>query len=398
MQYPLQSDEYDVDVFNDNFKELDKKIDNNFETMSNNMAEKADVSDVEEETSDIREYIDEVESELNTKINGKAASSHNHAASNITSGVLSVERGGTGQSSFAENGILVGNSKGGITQLNKAPGMGYFLFSSNSSGNINWIQAATQIKSGSSEPVTSGIAYKAIQSAIQSAIDKSKKIFKIGEDFTTFSQCEKYVREKGLYGCTVYLSVKDIPETGISFSGGWITCLDFGFNNNDVNKYDESWENTDVFAITASNCTIKNLLFNSEKSENPYKYIKLGHNCKIDNVIINKTDDAGSGKTYSVEGSGIIECSESVGSISITNCILQNVNININDTYQLNPNNGYFFVSNNVINKLTVNTGSKQLVGNPLVCVVNNIFGEEPSITTASGWGKQFINNNVVIG
>lgn len=84
MQYPLQSDEYDVDIFNENFKELDGKIDENYETMSNNMAQKADVSDVEEETSDLREYIDEVESDLNTKINGKAASSHTHTKSQIT--------------------------------------------------------------------------------------------------------------------------------------------------------------------------------------------------------------------------------------------------------------------------------------------------------------------------
>ena len=246
------------------------------------------------------------------------------------------------------------------------------------------------------------LTYKAAGTAQWKNIDdiidtKLRTSFKIGEDFDTFEECQSYIAKNNLYGCTVYLSVKDIPETGISVSGGLITCLDFGFNNNDLNKYDESWENTDVFAITASGCTIKNLLFNCIKSENPYKYIKLKQNCKIDNVIINKTDDAGSGKTYSIEGSGIIECSGGVGTINITNCILQNVNINITDTYQLNPNNGYFFVSNNVINKLTVNTGSKQIVGNPLVCVVNNIFGEEPSITTALSWGKQFINNNTVI-
>ena len=40
------------------------------------------------------------ESEMNTKLNGKANSSHNHAASNITSGTLAVARGGTGQTTI----------------------------------------------------------------------------------------------------------------------------------------------------------------------------------------------------------------------------------------------------------------------------------------------------------
>lgn len=41
-------------------------------------------------------YCDGVTSNIQTQLNGKAASSHNHAASNITSGTLAVARGGTG--------------------------------------------------------------------------------------------------------------------------------------------------------------------------------------------------------------------------------------------------------------------------------------------------------------
>lgn len=115
MQYPLQSDEYDVDIFNENFRELDGKIDENFETMSNNMAQKADVSDVEE-----------MENDLNTKINGKASSSHNHSAGNITSGVLPVARGGTGQGSV-DTTPTSGSSKmvtsGGVYEAINASGM-----------------------------------------------------------------------------------------------------------------------------------------------------------------------------------------------------------------------------------------------------------------------------------
>ena len=40
------------------------------------------------------------ESEMNTKLNAKANSSHNHSADNITSGMLPAERGGTGQTTL----------------------------------------------------------------------------------------------------------------------------------------------------------------------------------------------------------------------------------------------------------------------------------------------------------
>lgn len=41
-------------------------------------------------------YLDGVTSSIQTQLNGKAASSHNHSAANITSGTLGVARGGTG--------------------------------------------------------------------------------------------------------------------------------------------------------------------------------------------------------------------------------------------------------------------------------------------------------------
>ena len=40
------------------------------------------------------------ESEMNTKLNAKANSSHTHSANNITSGTLPAERGGTGQTTL----------------------------------------------------------------------------------------------------------------------------------------------------------------------------------------------------------------------------------------------------------------------------------------------------------
>lgn len=46
-------------------------------------------------------YLDGVTSNVQTQLNGKAASSHNHSADNITSGTLAIARGGTGATSAA---------------------------------------------------------------------------------------------------------------------------------------------------------------------------------------------------------------------------------------------------------------------------------------------------------
>ena len=46
-------------------------------------------------------YLDGVTSNIQTQLNGKAASSHNHSAANITSGTLAIARGGTGATSAA---------------------------------------------------------------------------------------------------------------------------------------------------------------------------------------------------------------------------------------------------------------------------------------------------------
>lgn len=48
---------------------------------------------------------------LQTTLDGKAASSHNHDAGNITSGVLPVERGGTGATSISALATSIGASK-----------------------------------------------------------------------------------------------------------------------------------------------------------------------------------------------------------------------------------------------------------------------------------------------
>ena len=48
---------------------------------------------------------------------GAAASTHYHNAADITAGTLAVDRGGTGKSSFAENGVLYANTSTAISQV-----------------------------------------------------------------------------------------------------------------------------------------------------------------------------------------------------------------------------------------------------------------------------------------
>ena len=55
-------------------------------------------------------YLDGVTSAIQTQINGKAASSHNHSAANITSGTLPLARGGTGATSASEARTSLGVS------------------------------------------------------------------------------------------------------------------------------------------------------------------------------------------------------------------------------------------------------------------------------------------------
>lgn len=51
-------------------------------------------------------YTDGVTSSIQTQLDGKAASSHSHAAGDITSGTLAVARGGTGVTSSAAIGLI----------------------------------------------------------------------------------------------------------------------------------------------------------------------------------------------------------------------------------------------------------------------------------------------------
>lgn len=61
---------------------------------------------------------------LTAALNGKAAASHTHAASNITSGTLAAANGGTGQASLqaARNAMGLGNTTGALPVANGGTG------------------------------------------------------------------------------------------------------------------------------------------------------------------------------------------------------------------------------------------------------------------------------------
>lgn|GEM_PF-1132795 len=58
-------------------------------------------------------------------IDGKAASSHSHAASAISSGTLGVARGGTGKATHTANSVLTGNGTNAVNNVSSASGALY---------------------------------------------------------------------------------------------------------------------------------------------------------------------------------------------------------------------------------------------------------------------------------
>lgn len=68
-------------------------------------------------------YLDGVTSAIQTQLDAKAASTHSHAASDITSGTLAIARGGTATGTAPTNGqLLIGNAGGGYSVANLTAG------------------------------------------------------------------------------------------------------------------------------------------------------------------------------------------------------------------------------------------------------------------------------------
>lgn len=103
LEKPLQEEFYDVDVFNGNADILDGKL---HEIESRSAPTK--VSDLENDSGFITAATAPVRSvnsrtgdvNLSAADVGAAATSHKHSASDITSGILPVARGGTGVSTL----------------------------------------------------------------------------------------------------------------------------------------------------------------------------------------------------------------------------------------------------------------------------------------------------------
>lgn len=76
-------------------------------------------------------YLDGVTSSIQTQLNGKASSSHNHNADNITTGTLPVARGGTGAATLT--GLVKGNGTGAMTAA--VAGTDYVVPSGSITGN-----------------------------------------------------------------------------------------------------------------------------------------------------------------------------------------------------------------------------------------------------------------------
>lgn len=79
----------------------------------------SNVSDVTTSVDEIN-YLSGVTSNIQTQLNGKAASSHNHSASNVTSGTLPVAHGGTGRTTTAK-GAMYATSNGGDINMGTLP-------------------------------------------------------------------------------------------------------------------------------------------------------------------------------------------------------------------------------------------------------------------------------------
>ena len=92
---------------------------------------------------------------------GAAASSHNHSASNITSGTLGVARGGTGKSSVTSGSYLVGNGTGAMTEKTAAQVLSHIGAASSSHTHSGYVSCSTSnvvIRYGSATTNNSGNA------------------------------------------------------------------------------------------------------------------------------------------------------------------------------------------------------------------------------------------------
>lgn len=100
-------------------------------------------------------YLDGVTSNVQTQLNGKAASSHNHSASNITSGTLAVARGGTGVTANPSMLVNLGSgSAASVFAASPRPGVtGTLPISKGGTGATTAAQARTNLGISSADDI-----------------------------------------------------------------------------------------------------------------------------------------------------------------------------------------------------------------------------------------------------
>lgn len=135
LKLPEATDYYSIDDFNENASLIDKVLDvlNRLKADLNNngkipISELPDDSPTSETVAEALELtgddprVNAAILKLLELLGGKAASSHYHAASDITSGILPVTRGGSGQSSAAKALYAFINGAGALAAAGPATG------------------------------------------------------------------------------------------------------------------------------------------------------------------------------------------------------------------------------------------------------------------------------------
>lgn len=105
-----------------------------------------DYSGLQKFLNKIKDFISDKVSTITPSSIGASATGHKHSASDITSGSISVSRGGTGKSTLTTNNFLVGNGTGAMQE--KTPSQVLDLIGASS---VSKIISVTLTKSGWSD-------------------------------------------------------------------------------------------------------------------------------------------------------------------------------------------------------------------------------------------------------
>ena len=187
-------------------------------------------------------YTDGVTSNIQTQLNGKADSSHNHSASNITSGTLPITRGGTGATTSSEVLTNLGltatatelNYTDGVTsniqtQLNgKAP----YVVKENTDFNDMKTPGLYTMRNSATNAPTSG----SYHSLIVNKSDSGNYVQQLAIKESTWDLYSRYLSSSTWSAWKQYALKEDIP---INESGNWTPV--FSYWDGDISGYSTSY-------------------------------------------------------------------------------------------------------------------------------------------------------------